>query len=79
MRPLSIRQASSCENATSPKSKCQCRCGGEHHGSKRVAATADRTAYEDLAPHDPHHLHKTRASEKLRQKPFQLDPGERTA
>ena len=33
--PLTARQAASCENATSPRSSCKCRCGGEHHGARR--------------------------------------------
>lgn len=46
MRTLSERQASACENATTPR--CRCRCGGLLHGAKRGAVT-------QLPPSDPHY------------------------
>lgn len=46
MKALSARQAASCEAAKTKR--CQCRCGGEFHGTKR--------AVEGLRQGDPHAL-----------------------
>ena len=32
---LSKRQALTCEEATSPRYRCRCRCGGVYHGASR--------------------------------------------
>jgi hypothetical protein len=64
MRALSKFAAARCENAKSPKSKCRCRCGGEHHGSARVTEDAPRENYEALPDGDPHQLQaKKKAAE----------------
>lgn len=46
MRPLSDRQANSCEHSVSRR--CRCRCGGAFHGAARVQ---DRS---ELPGDDPH-------------------------
>lgn len=46
-KPLTARQAASCENAKSPRSSCKCRCGGAHHG-------AGRGSVRGLEAGDPH-------------------------
>ena len=47
MRALSLRQALNCETATTPATRCRCRCGGALHG-------ANRQAHYMLAEGDPH-------------------------
>lgn len=47
-KPLTARQAASCENAKSPPEKCRCRCGGAKHG-------LGRGAVRSLPACDPHH------------------------
>lgn len=47
-KTLTARQAAACEYATSPASKCKCRCGGVGHGMQRMPV-------RDLPVSDPHH------------------------
>lgn len=48
MNALSLRAASECENARTPK--CVCRCGGKLHGASR---TADVGTLPVTDPHFP--------------------------
>ena len=57
MRPLTARQAASCETATS--SRCACRCGGVSHGAGRMLE-AEREFFEALPQDDPHWIPKAR-------------------
>jgi hypothetical protein len=65
-KPLSDKQAFSCERATQPV--CKCRCGGVLHGAKRggtnADGTPDRTFFEALPTDDPHYL----PNEEIRQR-----------
>ncbi len=54
MRPLTEKQARSCENAK--KKRCRCRCGGALHGAGRLLATAPRWKFELLPELDPRRL-----------------------
>lgn len=51
MKPLSLRQASNCEQAREPV--CHCRCGGRLHGAQRGTGLA---FFEGLPADDPHKL-----------------------
>lgn len=54
MRALSLRQAASCEAATS--GRCRCRCAGAFHGSGRmveVLRQGDPHALKDADPPEP--------------------------
>lgn len=53
-RALTFKQANTCENATSPKYRCKCRCGGACHGIARIVS--DRLAFQELPVGDPHRL-----------------------
>jgi hypothetical protein len=46
-RAISYRDARECENATTPRHVCECRCGGAAHGAARGRP-------EDLPLDDPH-------------------------
>jgi|SRR5215471_931587 len=48
MRPLTDRQANSCEHAKTKR--CRCRCGGALHGAARVG---DRSQLPSSDPHGP--------------------------
>lgn len=58
MRPLSLKQALHCETATTPSTRCRCRCGGALHG-------ANRQAHYMLAEGDPHNY---RTDEQTRER-----------
>ena len=56
-RPLTFRQANTCEHAKSKR--CRCRCGGALHGIGRSMPEDGRSFYEDgLQPDDPHRIPK---------------------
>jgi hypothetical protein len=59
-RPLTLRQALTCEE--SQTDRCRCRCGGAAHGAKRSQLVE---FYEQLPEADPH-----RIPEKSRQIPL---------
>lgn len=56
MRSSSEEHVQACEGATTPPSRCRCRCGGRCHGRRLVAQGAGREAFEQLPADDPHHL-----------------------
>jgi len=66
-RPISPRAALSCEMARTPR--CRCRCGGELHGAKRLAADATEEALTTLPEHDPHFVSASRLAELREPKP----------
>jgi hypothetical protein len=51
IRPLTFRQALTCEAATNDR--CRCRCGGAAHGTKRSQLVE---FYEKLPETDPHRI-----------------------
>jgi hypothetical protein len=67
MRAMSVRQAVSCETATSKR--CRCRCGGALHGAARIGAVAPECLPDD----DPHHA---RAKPEPEPKPGRELPGQ---
>lgn len=54
MRPLTEKQARSCEYAKTKR--CRCRCGGALHGAGRLAADAPGREFELLPESDSHRL-----------------------
>ena len=68
MRGLTLRQAQSCEHATSRR--CRCRCGGVYHGAARV----DGDTLWLLADDDPHLPHLGDVGYQL---PLTVDPDPR--
>lgn len=62
MKPLTARQAATCETAKTPPSKCRCRCGGAGHGKGR-SHEAQREFFEALPEEDPHHVPPTKERE----------------
>ncbi len=55
MKPLSEKQARSCEEAKDPV--CKCRCGGRLHGARRGGDNdTPRSFFEGLPEDDPHYL-----------------------
>lgn len=54
MKALSYRQATSCENAKSPRSACRCRCLGAAHG--RGVASENAPDVTTLPIGDPHRV-----------------------
>lgn len=72
-KPLSDKQAQSCENAAGKV--CRCRCGGALHGRRgggtNASGSIDRTYFEGLPDDDPHRLptaeEKTAQAEERRE------------
>lgn len=56
MKAAGEEHVTRCEGATTPPSRCRCRCKGLCHGRRLVAQGAGREAYEALPVTDPHHL-----------------------
>lgn len=56
MKAAGEEHVTRCEGATTPPSRCRCRCGGRCHGRRLVAGGARREAFEELPADDPHHL-----------------------
>jgi len=53
MKALGVRAAAACENATTPREACRCRCGGAFHGAGRVGDATE--LLDNLPESDPHH------------------------
>lgn len=64
-RPLSFRQAQTCETAREPK--CVCRCGGALHGAARASMDQLelRGFYEQLHDDDPHRIPSEKERKEL--------------
>lgn len=58
MRPLTEKQARSCEHANTKR--CRCLCSGALHGAGRFAADAPRREFEVLSETDAHRLTRRR-------------------
>lgn len=61
-RALSLRQAQECENAITPH--CECRCGGQFHGTKRGGVGIPNAAFFDALPDDDPHSKPTKERKK---------------
>lgn len=64
MKPLTARQAYSCEHANGPK--CMCRCHGAAHGKGRLIERPIDSEPWQLSEMDPHYAKEPRDLERFK-------------